>query len=97
MFFIYRIALVFSLLEISTLFNYTHEAYVSIAEVHFSKEKQSVEISIELTAHDLEYLFQKEKNLTLKTTLIKEIESYSDVILEKYILEHFKITWLKLV
>ena len=92
MFFIYRIALVFSILGTTTLFNYSHEAYVSIAEVHFSKEKHSVEISIELTAHDLEYLFQKEKNYTLKTNLIKEIESYNDVILEKYILEHFTIT-----
>ena len=92
MFFIYRIALIFSLLGTATLFNSTHEAYVSIAEVHISKEKHSVEISIELTAHDLEYLFQKEKNHTLKTNLIKEIESYNDVILEKYILEHFKIT-----
>ena len=92
MFFIYRIALVFSLLGTATLFNSSHEAYVSIAEVHISKEKQSVEISIELTAHDLEYLFKKEKQQTLETTIVKEVESYNDKILENYILEHFKIT-----
>ena len=68
-----------------------HESYTSIAEVNFSKEKSMIEISLELTAHDISYLFEKEKLGSLKPIIKDGNEYFNDELLKNYINKHFKI------
>ena len=68
-----------------------HESYTSIAEVNFSKERSMIEISIEITAHDISYLFEKEKKGVLKPIFNDGKEHFSNELLKPYINNHFKI------
>jgi hypothetical protein len=75
-------------------FGYTfnnHETYTSVCEINFSDERKSIEISIEITAHDIVYLFEKEKIGFLKSVFKDEKEYFNDSILENYINRHLTI------
>ena len=55
------------LLFITHLFSPSkHETYVSITEI-MAKENEALEISIELIAHDFEYVYKKEMNKSIKS------------------------------
>ena len=68
-----------------------HETYTSITDVTFSEERKSVEISIEITAHDIVYLFNKEKLGVLSTLIENENEKFENEKLKKYINKHFRL------
>ncbi len=71
--------------------NFLHESYTSITEINFSKERSMIEISIEITAHDISYLFENEEIGVLKPIFNEGKEYFSNEPLEKYINNHFKI------
>ena len=69
-----------------------HETYVSVTEIQL-KNNRDLEISIELTAHDFEYAYNKEYNTTISTRIYPENqkEYYNEKILFRYLKEHFII------
>ena len=79
------------LLFIITLLNPTvnnvHDHYISITTAKINNINHKLEISIKLTAHDVEYHFEKEKNIKLKLGGNKEF-SDSDQLLSEYINKH---------
>ena len=78
------------LLSLSILFNsFAHEHYTSITNINFNS-KENIEIVMEFTAHDVEYHFEKDRNLLLKLGSSNEYEA-TDSILANYVFNHFKI------
>ena len=69
-----------------------HETYVSITEIQL-KNNRDLEISIELTAHDFEYAYNKEYNTSISTRILNENqkEYYDEKILFGYLKKHFII------
>lgn len=79
-----------SILSLFILINsFVHEHYTSISTVNFSSNK-NIEIIIELTAHDVEYHFKKELNLSLKLGSTNEYPK-TDSLFTDYIKNHFNI------
>ena len=39
-----------------------HDHYVSITTININKHSQKLEVTLQLTAHDIEYYFEKDKN-----------------------------------
>jgi len=79
------------LISFYNLFNIgDHETYLSITELMIH-ENGNLEISIETTAHDFEYVYKKELNKTLKSTIIFGEEHYENEDLRNYLLNHFSI------
>jgi hypothetical protein len=79
------------LISFYNLFNIgDHETYLSITEL-IIHENGNLEISIETTAHDFEYVYKKELNKTLKSTIIFGEEYYENEDLRNYLLNHFSI------
>jgi len=70
--------------------SYAHEFYVSIAEVEYKANEQKIEIAIQLTAHDVEYAFEKNHLGTLKLGSSNEAQNANELLLS-YFREHFKI------
>ena len=68
---------------------FVHEHYTSICNVNFNSKK-NIEIVMEFTAHDVEYHFKKEHNLSLKLGTISEYAK-TDSLFEDYINNHFNI------
>ena len=68
-----------------------HESYTSVCEINLSEERKSMEISIEITAHDIVYLFENEKLGLLKPAFKDDKEYFIDSILKKYIDKHFMV------
>ncbi len=66
-----------------------HEHYTSISTVTFSSKK-NIEIVMELTAHDVEYHFKKEHNLSLKLGSSNEYPKTDSLFID-YIKNHFNI------
>jgi len=64
-----------------------HDHYVSITTVNMNKHSQKIELTVQLTAHDIEYYFEKEKNIHLHLGTEKENPN-SDQVLAKYIQNH---------
>lgn len=83
--------ILFAVLSFSEILNY-HETYTSICEINLSEERKSIEISIEITAHDIVYLFENEKIGLLKPLFKDDKEYFNDSILKKYIDQHFMIS-----
>lgn len=71
--------------------NNYHESYISVCEINLSEERKIMEISIEITAHDIVYLFENEKIGLLKPFFKDDKEYFIDSILKKYIDQHFII------
>ena len=79
------------LLSLSILCNsFVHEHYTSITNINFNS-KQNIEIVMEFTAHDVEYHFEKDRNLLLKLGSSNENEA-TDSILSNYVFNHFNIS-----
>ena len=53
-----------------------HETYVSITEI-MAKENQELEISIELIAHNFEYVYKKEMGKSIKSIFKEKKEYYN--------------------
>ena len=64
-----------------------HKHYVSITTARINNINHKLEISIKLTAHDIEYHFEKAMNLKLKLGSSKEL-SNSDQLLSEYVKNH---------
>lgn len=71
---------------------FEHESYTSITEITFSKEQKAIEISIEVTAHDLSYLFKKENKFELKPIWNNGNEKFEDDLISNYFTTHLKLT-----
>jgi hypothetical protein len=69
----------------------SHETYTTITDITFSKERKSVEVSIEITAHDIVYLFDREKLGELKSIINNENEEFENQKLKIYINKHLKL------
>ena len=67
-----------------------HESYISITEIKIL-ENQKVHIHIELNAHDFEYVFKKETGSNINSIYTNNIESFKNLELASYILNHFSI------
>ena len=82
---------------LSSSFNITsHETYISIAEIEIKSDRK-IEISLDITAHDFEYAYKKENNVTVKPKVQKNsgLEYFDDVVIQNYIEKHFLITQFK--
>lgn len=67
-----------------------HSFYVSIAEVEYKEDKEQLEIAIKLTAHDVDYAFEKGNLGELKLGSSHENENANNMLFG-YFKEHFKI------
>ena len=68
-----------------------HETYVSITEI-MAKENEALEISIELIAHDFEYVYKKEMNKSIKSIFKEKKEYYNSDEIKIYLDNHFSIS-----
>ena len=68
-----------------------HEYYTSITEINFSVERSKIEVSVEIIAHDISYLFKKENLGNLKSNIENESEYFENELIESYIANHLKI------
>ena len=68
-----------------------HETYVSITEI-MAKENEALEISIELIAHDFEYVYKKEMNKSIKSIFKEKKEYYDSNEIKIYLDKHFSIS-----
>ena len=67
-----------------------HETHVSITEI-MAKENQELEISIELIAHDFEYVYKKEMSKSIKSIFKEKKEYYDSNEIKIYLDKHFSI------
>lgn len=74
------------------ILSFEHESYTSITNITFSKEQKAIEISIEVTAHDLSYLFKKENKIELKPVWNNGNEKFEDDLISNYFTTHLKLT-----
>jgi len=68
-----------------------HDHYVSITTININKHSQKLEVTLQLTAHDIEYYFEKEKNIHLHLGTEKE-NPKSNQAIAKYIQNHLTIS-----
>ena len=64
---------------------------MSITEIML-QENQDLEISIELIAHDFEYVYQKEMNRPIKSIIKEKKENYNSNEIKSYLDNHFSIS-----
>ncbi|MFN3917747.1 MAG: DUF6702 family protein [Flavobacteriales bacterium] len=83
----YLFSLFFSL---SVLLPIPHEHYVSITTIEYNQESKSLEISIQLTGHDVEFALEKMGYGELKLGSKNE-NRMADNILFKYVKQNFEI------
>ena len=79
-------------LMLTCAFTYPHKYYVSITQVEYVQEKESVQIIIQMFTEDLEKLIHEryDKEVVLNTqTIEKKIDNYIDLYLSKKV--QFKI------
>ena len=67
-----------------------HETYISISEIKILKEGK-IELSLEIVAHDFEYVYQKDNSKELQSVFKEELEFYDNDLLEEYIFKHYSI------
>ena len=83
--------MIYFLLFIISLFNplvnNIHEHNVSITTAKVNNINHTLELSIKLTAHDIEYYFEKEKNVNLNLGSSKE-KLNADQLLSNYVKNH---------
>ena len=68
-----------------------HETYVSITEI-MARENEALEISIEIIAHDFEYVYKKEMNKSIKSIFKEKKEYYDSDEIKIYLDNHFSIS-----
>ena len=80
------------LISFYNLFNIgDHETYLSITEL-IIHENGNLEISIETTAHDFEYVYKKEMNKSIKSIFKEKKEYYDSDEIKIYLDNHFSIS-----
>jgi len=67
-----------------------HETYISISEIKILKEGK-IELSLEIVAHDFEYVYQKDNSKELHSVFKEELEFYDNDLLKEYIFKHYSI------
>ena len=67
-----------------------HETYISISEIKILKEGK-IELSLEIVAHDFEYVYQKDNSKELYSVFKEELEFYDNDLLKEYIFKHYSI------
>lgn len=67
-----------------------HETYISISEIKILKEGK-IELSLEIVAHDFEYVYQKDNSKELQSVFKEELEFYDNDLLKEYIFKHYSI------
>lgn len=67
-----------------------HETYISISEIKILKEGK-IELSLEIVAHDFEYVYQKDNSKELNSVFKEELEFYDNDLLKEYIFKHYSI------
>jgi len=80
--------IIIALVSFSTSFG--HKYYVSIADMEYNSEKNQIDVSMTLTAHDFEYVLAKYFERTIH---IEDVTDSSEVglFIQKYISERFKV------
>ena len=68
-----------------------HDHFVSITTININGNSQKIELTLQLTAHDIEYYFEKEKNFQLQLCTTKE-NPRADELLSSYIQNHLTIS-----
>ena len=68
-----------------------HDHFVSITTININDNSKKIELTIQLTAHDIEHYFEKEKNFQLHLGTAKE-NPKADVLLSDYIQNHLTIS-----
>lgn len=70
-----------------------HKHYVSITEMEYVKEEKSIQVSIQLTGHDLEYAINQlsRKKRQLKP-ICKDRSDSTLILTERYLVDRFNIT-----
>ena len=68
-----------------------HDHYVSITTINLNGDSKKIELTVQLTAHDIEYYFEKEKNFQLHLGTAKE-NPKADELLSGYIQNHLTIS-----
>ncbi len=80
------------ILLVLPLFAFTmHKYYVSLCEIEFIKEKQSLQIILGLNIEDLEFTLNKNSKKKLNLASNIEVENI-DVYYKKYLNEHLQIS-----
>ena len=67
-----------------------HETYISISEIKILKEGK-IELSLEIVAHDFEYVYKKDNSKELQSVFKEELEFYDNDLLKEYIFKHYSI------
>ena len=86
---ILTIVLIFCTMLLSSSFVPEHQYFVSITTIDHKKDSKAFEISIKLTAHDIELALKKQGDLKLGSD--KELQN-ANQILESYIKKNFSIS-----
>ena len=75
-------------LSLSTCFG--HKYYVSIADMEYNSDKNQIDVSMNLTAHDFEHVLEKYFDRAIH---IEDVADSSEVglFIQKYISEKFKV------
>ena len=68
-----------------------HETYISISEIRILKEGK-IELSLELIAHDFEYVYQKSNSKEIKSVYNEELEYYDNNLLKEFIFNHYSLS-----
>ena len=68
-----------------------HETYISISEIRILKEGK-IELSLELIAHDFEYVYQKSNSKEIKSVYNEELEYYDNKLLKEFIFNHYSLS-----
>jgi hypothetical protein len=88
-----KIKKAYLILFIIPLLSFTaHKYYLSLTQIEYRSEKQSVQITINVFMNDIEVALNKDYNIDLKLDTKKELKN-NDVYFIKYLKEklHFKI------
>lgn len=67
-----------------------HKYYISLCEIEYIEEQQSVQITLGLFIDDIEFTLNKDHNTRLNIDTKSEVDSI-DSYFKKYLNEHFKI------
>jgi hypothetical protein len=67
-----------------------HKYYISLCEIEYIEEQQSVQITLGLFIDDIEFTLNKDYNARLNIDTKSEVDSI-DSYFKKYLNEHFKI------
>ena len=68
-----------------------HETYISISEIRILK-KGKIELSLELVAHDFEYVYKKQNLKKIKSVYKGELEYYDNNLLREFIFNHYSLS-----